>query len=153
DEAHYIKNPGAQRSRRSAALIEAADHAVLLTGTPMENRIDEFATLVGYLQPDLVVGASEIAPARFRRQIAPAYLRRNQEDVLTELRELIEIEEELPLTAADLQAYTEAVRSGGFAQMRQVAMLQRAQSAKIARLVEIAEEAAANGRKILVFSF
>src|SRR5699024_10041602 len=41
DEAHYIKNPGAQRSRRSAALIEAADHAVLLTGTPMENRIDE----------------------------------------------------------------------------------------------------------------
>lgn len=153
DEAHYIKNPAAQRSQRSAALIEAADYAVLLTGTPMENRIDEFATLVGYLQPDLAVGASEIAPAHFRRQVAPAYLRRNQEDVLTELPELIEIDEELPLVGADLQAYTAAVRGGGFAQMRQVAMLQGAQSAKIARLVEIAEEAAANGRKILVFSF
>lgn len=31
------------------------------------------------------------APGRFRRQVAPAYLRRNQEDVLTELPELVEI--------------------------------------------------------------
>lgn len=37
DEAHAIKNDSA-RSKRTLALTEAADHAYLLTGTPMTNR-------------------------------------------------------------------------------------------------------------------
>ena len=98
DEAHYIKNPAAQRSQRASAIIGLTDRAILLTGTPLENRIDEFRALVGYLRPDLVVDANELAPRRFRRQVAPAYLRRNQEDVLTELPELVEVEEWLPMS-------------------------------------------------------
>ena len=43
----------------------------------------------------------EFAPRRFRRQVAPAYLRRNQEDVLTELPELVEVDEWLPMSRDD----------------------------------------------------
>ena len=92
DEAHYIKNPAALRSQRAARVLDSCDRAILLTGTPLENRIEEFANLVGYLRPDLVVDANGLASRRFRRQVAPAYLRRNQEDVLTELPELVEVD-------------------------------------------------------------
>ncbi|GAA0966607.1 DEAD/DEAH box helicase [Actinocorallia libanotica] len=151
DEAHYIKNPAAQRSRRVTALLDVCERAVLLTGTPLENRLEEFRNLIGYLRPDLIVDADELAPRRFRRQVAPAYLRRNQEDVLTELPELVEVEEWLPMSRADSAAYRQAVADGNFMAMRQAAMLQ-AESEKLRRLIEIVEEAEENGRRVLVFS-
>ena len=153
DEAHYIKNPDAIRTRNSRRLLDSCDRAILLTGTPLENRIEEFGNLVGYLRPDLIVDATEIAPRRFRRQVAPAYLRRNQEDVLTELPELVEVEEWLALTGADAAAYRDAVSAGNFMAMRQAAMLGGDKSAKVARLVEIVEEAEDNGRRVVVFSY
>ena len=153
DEAHYIKNPDAIRTRNSRRLLDSCERAILLTGTPLENRIEEFRNLVGYLRPDLIVDATEIAPRRFRRQVAPAYLRRNQEDVLTELPELVEVEEWLPLTGADASAYREAVSDGNFMAMRQAAMLGGDKSTKVARLVEIVEEAEDNGRRVVVFSY
>ncbi len=152
DEAHYIKNPDAQRSRRCARLIAAAERAVLLTGTPLENRVEEFRTLVGYLRPDLLAGVGELAPARFRKQVAPAYLRRNQEDVLTELPELVEVDEWLALSPQDEATYREAVRAGNFMAMRQAAMRHGLESEKVRRLVEIVEEAEDNGRRVIVFS-
>ena len=153
DEAHYIKNPDAIRTRNSRRLLDSCERAILLTGTPLENRIEEFRNLIGYLRPDLVVDATEIAPRRFRRQVAPAYLRRNQEDVLTELPELVEVEEWLPLTGADAAAYRDAVSAGNFMAMRQAAMIGGDKSAKVARLVEIVEEAEDNGRRVVVFSY
>lgn len=152
DEAHYIKNPSAQRSRNTANLLRHADRAVFLTGTPLENRIDEFATLVKYLQPGLVVSTSGLSPRTFRKQVAPAYLRRNQEDVLAELPELIEVDEVLPMSTADAAAYRNAVHAGNFMAMRQAAMTQGARSAKFERLREIVDEAEANGRRVIVFS-
>ena len=153
DEAHYVKNPDAMRTRNSRRLLDSCDRALLLTGTPLENRIEEFRNLIGYLRPDLIVDATEIAPRRFRRQVAPAYLRRNQEDVLTELPELVEVEEWLPLTGGDVAAYRDAVSAGNFMAMRQAAMLGGDKSAKLARLVEIVEEAEDNGRRVVVFSY
>lgn len=151
DEAHYIKNPAANRTRRTRRVMDAADRALLLTGTPLENRIDEFRNLVGYLRPDLLVDAEELAPRRFRRQVAPAYLRRNQEDVLTELPELVEVEEWLPMSHEDSLAYRKAVSEGNFMTMRQAAMLQNT-SEKVQRLIEIVAEAEDNGRRVIVFS-
>lgn len=153
DEAHHIKNPDAQRSLRCRELIGDADRAMLLTGTPMENRIEEFKVLVGYLRPDLVVQAGEVPARTFRRQVAPAYLRRNQEDVLTELPELVQVQEWVPLSRADEAAYRAAVEEGDFAVMRQAAMLQGRRSAKLDRLAQIVTEAGENGRKVLVFSY
>ncbi|WP_082691106.1 SNF2-related protein [Mycobacterium sp. GA-1199] len=152
DEAHYIKNPDALRTQRTSRLIDSCERAVLLTGTPLENRLDEFRNLVGYLRPDLILDANEFAPKKFRRQVAPAYLRRNQEDVLTELPELVEVDEWMPMSAADASAYRAAVERRNFMAMRQAGMRQGLKSTKMQRLVEIVDEAEANGRRVVVFS-
>lgn len=152
DEAHYIKNPSSLRARRSAGIIESADRAILLTGTPLENRVAEFRNLVNYVRPDLVLDATDYRPRLFRQQVAPAYLRRNQEDVLTELPELVEVQEWLPMSREDLNAYSDAVFTRNFQAMRQAAMLSGTDSTKLSRLIEIVEEAEDNGRKVIVFS-
>ncbi|GHJ54456.1 helicase SNF2 [Nonomuraea sp. TT08I-71] len=152
DEAHYIKNPQAQRTIRTKRLVARSERAILLTGTPLENKVDEFRNLASYVRPDLTVDASDLSPRTFRRQIAPAYLRRNQEDVLTELPELIEVEEWLPLSGADSSRYRGAVERGNFMEMRQAAMLEGAHSTKLQRLIEIVREAEENERRVIVFS-
>lgn len=153
DEAHYIKNPDALRTLRTIRLIDVADCAILLTGTPLENRIDEFRNLVGYVRPDLIVDANELTPNRFRKLVAPAYLRRNQEDVLTELPDMVEVQEWLPMSATDAATYREAVGAGNFMAMRQAAMVAGGQSQKLQRLIELVEEAEENGRRVIVFSY
>lgn len=153
DEAQYIKNPEALRSQAVAEVIGRSERAILLTGTPLMNRLEEFRTLIDYLQPELVVDSHALAPARFRQQVAPAYLRRNQEDVLTELPELVEIPELLPLSMADARAYREAVTEGNFMAMRTAAFASGGASEKMQRLVEIVREAEENGRRVIVFSF
>lgn len=153
DEAHYIKNPQARRTIMARGLIKRSDRAMLLTGTPLENRVEEFRNLASYVRPDLIVDATELAPRAFRRQIAPAYLRRNQEDVLAELPELVEVEEWLPMSPADTAGYWAAVEQGNFMAMRQAAMLHGHQSTKMQRLIEIVREAEENDRRVIVFSY
>ena len=153
DEAHKIKNPAAKRTRHSVAQIQRASHAVLMTGTPIENRLEEFRTLIGYLAPSLARSAGGLLPAAFRRRIAPAYLRRNQEDVLKELPELNEIEDWIQFSDADRHAYTSRVADGHFMGMRRAAMEAGKNSNKVERLREIVDDATANGRKVIVFSF
>jgi putative DNA methylase len=53
DEAHYVKNPAAKRSQAVAQWGASSRRVLLLTGTPIENRIEEFQALIGYLQPEL----------------------------------------------------------------------------------------------------
>jgi superfamily II DNA or RNA helicase len=152
DEAHYIKNPTARRSIRSAELIEHSERAILLTGTPLENKLDEFRSLVRYVRPDLAIADGRLSPRRFRVAVAPAYLRRNQEDVLTELPELVEVDEWLPMSDSDAREYRDAVLASQFHDMRQAAMVSGPSSAKLQRLTEIVEEAEANSRRVIVFS-
>lgn len=153
DEAHYIKNPDAKRTADTRVLIDAADRALLLTGTPIENRLEEFANLVSYLQPDLLRQLGAYSPGAFPKLIAPAYLRRNQEDVLIELPERIEVEEWVPMSPDDEAEYVRAVAQGNFMAMRRAALTGGRQSAKMQRLVELIEEARANYRKVIVFSY
>lgn len=152
DEAHYIKNPQTLRSIRTCEVIGRAEHALLLTGTPLENRVEEFKALVGYVNPKLVVDATDLRPKLFRRQVATAYLRRNQEDVLTELPALIETDEWVSMSPADRAEYRSAVLEGNFAGLRQAAMVVKHGSGKLERLIEIVDEAQSNGRRVLVFS-
>src|SRR3546814_11764304 len=87
-----------------------------------------------------MVRANEFAPRQFRKEVAPAYLRRNQEDVLTELPELLEVDEWMPLSPADEQHYRAAVLDGNFMAMRQAALRAGTNSQKMQRLVDIVEE-------------
>ena len=157
DEAHYAKNPETRRSRAVARWTEHTERVLFLTGTPMENRVEEFRNLVRYLQPALVEQIADsdgaAGPRAFRRAVAPAYLRRNQEDVLTELPDLVHVDEWEELSAADMDAYRDAVAAGNFMAMRRAAYHDPEKSAKLERLQELVEEAAETHLKVLVFSF
>ncbi|HEY1486246.1 MAG TPA: DEAD/DEAH box helicase, partial [Micromonosporaceae bacterium] len=157
DEAHYVKNPAARRSVAVRRWTERSDRVLFLTGTPMENRVAEFKSLVHYLQPGVVPeisGIDAVAGAvAFRTGVAPVYLRRNQEDVLTELPELVATDEWLEFSQTDFGAYRDAVASGNFMAMRRAAYADPTASAKLARLLELVGEAGENGRKVVVFSY
>jgi hypothetical protein len=152
DEAHYIKNPYAKRSLAAAEIMNSVGHTVLMTGTPLENSVQEFRNLIGYIRPDLSESAPEYLASKFRKHVAPVYLRRNQEDVLSELPELVEIDEWMGMSEADERAYRDAVQEGRFMLMRRAAMLSE-HSLKVQRLREIVEEAESNGRRVIVFSY
>ena len=156
DEAHYVKNPATRRSRTVSEWAEHCDRVLFMTGTPMENRVEEFRSLVRILQPGLAETVDEhdsVAGSKaFRKAVAPVYLRRNQQDVLTELPALQHTDEWEEPSAADEEAYREAVRAGNFMAMRRAAYARPKHSAKLDRLREIAEEAAENGLKVVVFS-
>lgn len=97
DEAHYIKNPDAKRTINTKRLCEHADRLLFMTGTALENNIDEMIRLITILQPDIAKKINNMkmmpfAPL-FRETIAPVYYRRKREDVLSELPELLENEE------------------------------------------------------------
>ncbi|WP_238015765.1 SNF2-related protein [Dactylosporangium sp. AC04546] len=159
DEAHYVKNPGAKRSQAVNRVAAESERVLFLTGTPMENRIDEFRALIEHLRPEVAAGMgpehAAISVEAFRRAAAPVYLRRNQPDVLTELPELVQVDEWEEFGAEDGAAYREAVREGNFMAMRRAAFAVRRphDSAKLTRLLELAREAMANGRHVVVFSY
>ncbi|MFF9684921.1 DEAD/DEAH box helicase [Streptomyces sp. NPDC014623] len=157
DEAHSVKNPKAKRSQAVALWTERSARALFMTGTPMENRVAEFRNLVRMLDGDVadLLGERD-APAgsaAFRKAVAPVYLRRNQEDVLTELPSLQQTDEWEELSASDEEAYREAVRTGNFMAMRRAAYTEPEKSAKLGRLREIVQEAGENGQKTVVFSY
>ena len=159
DEAHYVKNPEALRTSAVRACLERSQYALLMSGTPLENRLEDFQTLVNHVQPKIArrlptTGGPNSADA-FQRAAAPVYLRRNQTDVLDELPDKIEIADWLPLDGAAADRYLRAVASGNFMEMRRAAFLtdNPADSPKLARLREIVEEATDNDRKVIVYSY
>ncbi|MFE1730293.1 DEAD/DEAH box helicase [Streptomyces bacillaris] len=157
DEAHFVKNPATRRAQAVAARAEQAEHVLFLTGTPMENRVEEFRSLVRQLRPELadVVSTTHGAAGSeaFRRAVSPAYLRRNQVDVLGELPALVHVDEWEEFSPEDLVAYRDAVASGQFMRMRRAAYATPATSAKLERLRELVDEARDNGLKAVVFSY
>jgi SNF2 family DNA or RNA helicase len=156
DEAHYVKNPAAKRSGAVAQMSRRSQRTLFLTGTPMENKVEEFKNLVSYLRPplaDRIDAAETIAgAAAFRNLVASVYLRRNQEDVLTEVPDKIEVEDWTVLEAADEDRYRAQVQARNLMGMRRAASAMPG-SAKLERLVELVEEAGAEGRKVIAFSY
>ncbi|WP_423463971.1 DEAD/DEAH box helicase [Promicromonospora sp. MS192] len=159
DEAHYVKNPETLRGREVRRWADRSDRVLFLSGTPMENKVAEFKNMVGYLQPEV---AGQLDPnaglsgaKAFRRIVAPAYLRRNQEDVLTELPEMVQVDEWEQFGPVDGAAYREAVLAGNFMAMRQAAfaVTDPGDSAKLVRLRELVAEAVDAGRRVIVFSY
>ncbi|MDI1465163.1 DEAD/DEAH box helicase [Catellatospora sp. KI3] len=155
DEAHYIKNPTTKRTRHSRGLIERAERVTLLTGTPLENRVAEFAVLTEHINPAVARDAAAAPSAEaFRQAIAPAYLRRNQSDVLAELPGRIETVQPVSLAPDELAAYRKAVWEGHFMTMRRATFGDPARtSTKLDHVRQIADEALAEGHKVLVFSY
>ena len=127
DEAHYVKNPSAKRTRAVRSWLGEVDLALLMSGTPMENRVEEFRSLVHHIRPDVAATirtTDGVAGAdAFRKAVAPVYLRRNQTDVLDELPPRIETAEWLTLDGPALDVYRDAVAERNFMTMRRAAFL------------------------------
>ena len=159
DEAHYIKNPGARRSINVKNLSVYAERLLFMTGTALENKVDEMISLIRILQPEIaskVQGMVFMASApQFREAVSPVYYRRKREDVLTELPELIESREWCTLTRNEETFYEQAVLSKNYAEARRVSwnVDDLKDSSKAARLLELIDEAKSGGRKVIVFSF
>lgn len=159
DEAHYIKNPDANRSINTRAICAHAQRLLFMTGTALENNVDEMVNLIDILRPDIAKQISRMkmlsSAPQFREKVATVYYRRKREDVLTELPELLENEEWCQLCAEEEQAYEEAVLSRNYNAARRVSwnVSDLKNSCKANRMLEIIEEAKSEDRKIIVFSF
>ena len=159
DEAQYIKNPDTLRTRAVRRLIGRSQKVLLMTGTPMENRVDEMVRLIGFLQPEVAGKAkryTKLSEAeRFREEIAPVYLRRTREQVLSELPDKEEILEWGLMTQDETAAYRKALSTNNYMEIRRISWNLPAvsESTKARRMLELIEEAEADGRKTIVFSF
>lgn len=97
DEAQAIKNPDSQVARAAYALD--ADFRIALSGTPLENRLDELWSLVHFTNRGLLGGRREFddrygraiangdaqAAAALRKKLRPFLMRRLKRDVAPEL--------------------------------------------------------------------
>lgn len=159
DEAHYIKNPSAQRTVNVKKLCGHADRLLFMTGTALENRVEEMATLITILNQEVAKAIQPMlslsSAPQFREAVAPVYYRRKREDVLTELPELIESCEWCDLLPKEKRIYRDAVAEQNFMAARRVSwnVDDPEDSSKARRLLEIIDDAKDQERKVLIFSF
>ncbi len=121
DEAQAIKNPHSQTARAAYQIPSA--HRIALTGTPVENRLEELWSLFRFLMPGLLGSESAFkdrfarpiesgdrrAETLLRARVRPYVLRRLKQQVATELPPLTEIVERCSLGDAQRRTY-EGVR-------------------------------------------
>jgi len=122
DEAQNIKNPESQVAQ--AAYRLKADFRVALTGTPVENRLEELWSQFHFLNPGLLGGRKDFqqryaqpigdgdagAAERLRERIHPFVLRRMKREVAPELPPRTEVVLHCELSEEERQVY-DAVRA------------------------------------------
>lgn len=121
DEAQAIKNSGTRQSRTVKELKAAA--RVVMTGTPVENRLSDLWSLFDFLNPGLLGGAKAFAglvkqmEARasyqpLRTLVGPYILRRLKTDkrVIADLPEKVEMSAFCTLSREQAALYEQAVR-------------------------------------------
>jgi len=88
DEAQAFKNPNTQTAKSVKRL--QADNRFALTGTPLENSLEDLWSIFHVVFPELFLGLKEfsnLTKKKITRRIRPFMLRRLKEDVLSELPE------------------------------------------------------------------
>jgi SNF2 family DNA or RNA helicase len=106
DEAQAFKNPVTQTAR--AVKRVQADHRFGLTGTPVENSLEELWSIYHVVFPQLFQGLREyshLSRKTIARRVGPFLLRRIKENVLGELPEKIESLESTELLPEQKKLY------------------------------------------------
>ncbi|MFB7721773.1 DEAD/DEAH box helicase [Nocardia sp. NPDC056100] len=120
DEAQHIKNAGTRQAR--AARLVPARHRLALTGTPVENRLEELRSIMDFVNPKLLGKPAdfharfavpiererdELAVSRLRALTSPFVLRRVKTDpaVISDLPDKIEITMRANLTVEQAALY------------------------------------------------
>jgi SNF2 family DNA or RNA helicase len=104
DEAQRIKHAGTATAQ--AVHQVKASRRWGLTGTPLENRVDEVRAIYSYLRPGLLK-ATLSTPGQMMALLKPHLLRRRKEEVLVELPSKEEFEVWLKMGDAQQRAYDE----------------------------------------------
>ncbi|MFK7894369.1 MAG: DEAD/DEAH box helicase [Myxococcota bacterium] len=171
DEAQTIKNPESQIARAAHGLVAKARFA--LTGTPVENRLDELWSQFHFLNPGLLSGRTEFrnrysrpigegdadVAYRLRQRIKPFLLRRLKSEVAPELPPLSEIVLDCELSAEERAVYdsvraatvrevVERLKSGGNVMAALEALLRLRQAACHPSLVPGQEDVGASSAKL-----
>ncbi|MBM7646937.1 SNF2 family DNA or RNA helicase [Scopulibacillus daqui] len=124
DEAQTIKNPHAKKSRAVRAL--KAEHRIALTGTPIENRLEELWSIMEFLNPGYlgplnkfrehfvrpIVKENSTAKTRMlQKMISPFILRREKTDkrIIKDLPKKMEIKEYCHLSKVQASLYQSVV--------------------------------------------
>lgn len=117
DEAQAIKNRST-RNAKSVKQLQAA-HRLILTGTPIENSLNELWSLFDFLMPGLLSSYerfvekyvrnaqtdTEDQMITLRKKVSPFILRRMKSDVLKELPPVTEIIYHCPLSEVQKELY------------------------------------------------
>ncbi|MFO1442373.1 DEAD/DEAH box helicase [Bacillus sp. Bva_UNVM-123] len=106
DEAQAFKNPITQTARAVKRI--QADHRFALTGTPIENSLEELWSIFHVVFPELLLGLKEyshLSRETIAKRIRPFLLRRLKEDVLAELPEKFELIESVELLPEQKKLY------------------------------------------------
>ncbi|MFD2445294.1 SNF2 helicase associated domain-containing protein [Bacillus sp. CGMCC 1.16607] len=91
DEAQAFKNPLTQTARAVKRI--KAEYRFALTGTPVENSVEELWSIFHVVFPELFLGLkefSQLTKEKVSRRVRPFLLRRLKEDVLSELPQKME---------------------------------------------------------------
>jgi superfamily II DNA or RNA helicase len=120
DEGQFIKNPDAKVTQTCFAL--QADHRIVLTGTPLENRQLDLWSIFRYLLPGLLGSRAAFEGAiatdragtlaRLRAQLAPFMLRRTKAEVAAELPPKVEMQLICPMTEVQRTEYARICNEG-----------------------------------------
>jgi len=143
DEAQTLKNPASQMAKTLREI--PAKGRLALTGTPLENSLQDIWTLIDWINPGLLGDRKKFqtlfrtpiekhgdatAQARLNRRLRPFLLRRTKEEVAAELPPKTEILERVEL-AKPQQALYETVRSAMDARVREAIAKRGAAAARI----------------------
>ena len=168
DEAQRAKNIRGQANRTIREIPRRRSWA--LTGTPVENRIDDLVGLYEFVGPGTVHPGMKIGA--MRQAIRDSVLRRTKDQVLSDLPPKLVHDVSLDLTAAQWESYSRAetdgvVRLGEMGseltlrhvfqlvlRLKQICNFDpvTGESAKLQHLAAELAECVASGRKAIVFS-
>jgi SNF2-related domain/SNF2 Helicase protein/Helicase conserved C-terminal domain len=121
DEAQAIKNPGTKQARAVKKL--PANNRIMLTGTPVENRLSDLWSLFDFLNPGLLGNLKEFKTftktlkrdtagyGRLRTVISPYILRRLKTDksIIDDLPDKVEMKTFASLTTKQIVLYRDLV--------------------------------------------
>lgn len=122
DEAQAIKNPGTNQTIKIKKL--KAHNRIILTGTPIENRLSDLWSLFDFLNPGLLGSRKEFSEfskklndspdgyARLRKLVMPFILRRLKTDkkVISDLPDKVEMKTYAVLSKKQILLYHQLVR-------------------------------------------
>jgi SNF2 family DNA or RNA helicase len=168
DEAQRIKNHESKTAQ--VVLSISRDRSWAMTGTPIENRVDDLANIFAFVDPGRV--PPDTPPKLLQELTRDSILRRVKEDVATDMPPKVVQDVFLELTPAQRAAYDRAEKDGVIQldalgetisvqhvfelvmRLKQICNFDPAtgESAKLEQLVADVQEVADNDRKAIIFS-